>query len=247
MSVVFDATTGHLQLDPEAFIGLVDYATEPEGVCDELVARLHRAGVVSGGRPHPLLRNALAAVTSSFGSLQVLLVSTPGSVTLHQCWVAFVSAVLSDVGDGTYEFAAVSTDFLPTEIARRTGLAPRPRLEQAEAVVDESLLDALSAGSARTRVDGGVALAEALAAWPAAATAVRAGRWSLAVADVAFPTPSGTVVRRLAWIDTEAGLLRVEADDRGPVLVPTTSTALWGAVVALLPTDAETGSLPRSA
>ncbi|WP_343989677.1 hypothetical protein, partial [Terrabacter terrae] len=154
MSVDFDATTGHLQLDPEAFIGLVDYATEPEGVCDELVARLHRAGVVSDGRPHLLLRNALAAVTSSLGSLQVL-VSTPGEVTLHQCWVAFVSALLSDLGDGTYEFAAVSTDFLPTAIARRTGLAPRPRLEQAKAVVDESLLDALSAGSDRTRVAGG--------------------------------------------------------------------------------------------
>ncbi|WP_374971422.1 hypothetical protein [Terrabacter sp. BE26] len=246
MSVVFDATTGHLQLDPEAFIGLVDYATEPEGVCDGVVARLHRAGAVSDGRPHPRLRNALAAVTSSLGSLQVL-VSTPGSVTLHQCWVAFVSALLSDLGDGTYQFAAVSTDFLPTEVAQRTGLGPRPRLEPSGVSVDESLLDALSAGSGRTRVAGGVALAEALAPWPAAATAIRAGRWSLAVADVAFPTASGTVVRRLAWIDTEAGLLRVEADDRGPVLVPTTATALWGAVVALLPTDAETGVLPRSA
>ena len=99
MSVVFDATTGHLRLDPEAFIGLLDYATEPEGVCDEVVARLHRAGAVSDGRPHPLLRNALAAVTSSLGSLQVLvstltrrlnrLTEPPVSVTLDHDLVCF--------------------------------------------------------------------------------------------------------------------------------------------------------------
>lgn len=246
MSVEFDAATGDLRLDAEAFIGLVEYAGEPEAVCDEVVARLHRAGAVSHGLPHPLLRNGLAAVTSSLGSLQVLC-SAPRGVTLHQAWVAFVSAVLTDLRDGTYDFAAVSTDFLPTQIARLTGLAPRPRLDVAEAAVDEALLDALSADQAHTRVAGSLTLADTLAPWPAAAAAVRAGRWHLAVVDVAFAAPTGTVVRRLAWVDTDAGVLRVEADDRGPVLVPTTSTALWEAVVALLLTDAETASLPRSA
>lgn len=246
MSVAFDATTGHLQLDPEAFVGLVDYASDPGSVDHDVVARLREAGAVVDGAPHPRLQGALAAVTSSVGSLQVLR-SDAVDVSLHQTWVAFVSAMLTDLGDGTYDFAAVSTDFLPTEVARFTGLAPRPRLEPAEVVVDESLLDALSAGSARTRGAGSAVLADTLAPWPSAAAAVRAGRWGLAVVDVAFPTAAGTVVRRLAWVDTEAGMLRVEADDRGPVLVPTTSTALWEAVVALLPTDAETGVLPRSA
>lgn len=246
MSVAFDPTTGHLRLDPEAFVGLVDYATDPGCVGDEVVSRLREAGAVLDGAPHPVLQGALAAVTSSHGSLQVLR-SDSTHVSLHQTWVAFVSAMLSDLGDGTYDFSAVSTDFLPSEVARFTGLAPRPRLEVAEAQVDEALLDALSAASGHTRVAGSVVLADALAPWPAAAAAARAGRWCLAVVDVAFHTGEGTVVRRLAWVDTEAGMLRVEADDRGPVLVPTTSTALWEAVVALLPTDAETGALPRSA
>ncbi|MEW1951859.1 hypothetical protein [Terrabacter sp. NPDC080008] len=246
MSVVFDATTGHLQLDPEAFVGLVDYAGDPGSVGDEVLARLRSAGAVVGGAPHPRLQGALAAVANSLGSLQVLRSDTV-EVSLHQSWVAFVSAMLTDLGDGTYAFAAVGTDFLPAEVARFTGLSPRPLLADAEAVVDESLLDALSAGAAPTRAAGSATLADALAPWPAAAAAVRAGRWSLAVVDVAFPAPTGTVVRRLAWVDTEAGLLRVEVDDRGPVLVPTTSTALWEAVVALLPTDAETGLLPRTA
>ena len=246
MSVAFDATTGHLRLDPEAFVGLVDYATDPECVGDGVVARLREAGAVLEDGPHPLLQGALAAVTSSHGSLQVLR-SDATHVSLHQTWVAFVSAMLTDLGDGTYDFAAVGTDFLPAEVARFTGLAPRPRLEAAEAVVDEALLDALSAASPATRVAGSAVLADALAPWPAAAAAVRAGRWSLAVVDVAFHTPEGTVVRRLAWVDTQAGMLRVEADDRGPVLVPATPTALWEAIVSLLPTEVETEALPCSA
>lgn len=246
MSVTFDATTGHLRLDADAFIGLVEYATDPDSACDDVVARLSDAGAVVGGAPHPVLRNALAAVTCSLGSLQVL-VTGPRGVLLHQAWVAFVSAMLTDQADGTYDFAAVSTDFVPTAIARQTRLRARPVLAPGSVAVDEALLDDLASNASSARDDGSEALARLLVPWPDAEAAVRAGRWRLSVVDIAFPARGQTVVRRLAWVDAEAGLLRVEADEQGPCLVPTTSTALWRAVVGILPTDTDLGSVPRSA
>lgn len=69
----------------------------------------------------------------------------------------------------------------------------------------------------------------------------------LSVVDIAFQARQRTVVRRLAWVDVDAGLLRVEADEHGPTLVPTTSTALWRAIVSILPTDAETDTEAQSA
>lgn len=241
MSVTFDAATTRLQLDADAFITLVEYATDPEGACEEVVERLSEAGAVADGAPHPVLRNALAAVTTSLGSLQVL-VTGPDGVRLHQAWVAFVSAMLTDLADGTYDFAAVSTEFVPTTIARLTGLQWRPRLEAATAVVDESLLDDLASNSTVARSAGSEALADLLAPWPHACAAVRGGRWTLSVVDIAFQARERTVVRRLAWLDVHAGLLRVEADEHGPTLVPTTSTDLWRAIVSILPADAEAQS-----
>jgi hypothetical protein len=241
MSVTFDATTSTLRLDADAFITLVEYATDPDGACEDVVERLSDAGAVIDGSPHPVLRNALAAVTTSLGSLQVL-VTGPDGVRLHQAWVAFVSALLTDLADGTYDFAAVSTEFVPTCIARLTGLQARPRLDPASAVVDERLLDDLASNSPEARAAGSEALADLLAPWPQACAAVRAGRWQLSVVDIAFQARDRTVVRRLAWVDVDAGLLRVEADEHGPTLVPVTSTAVWRAIVSILPTDAETGS-----
>jgi len=176
-----------------------------------------------------------------------VLVTGPDGVRLHQAWVAFVSAMLTDLADGTYDFAAVSTEFVPTTIGRLTGLQARPRLDPASAVVDESLLDDLASNSEAARAAGSEALADLLAPWPPAAAAVRAGLWQLSVVDIAFPARDRTIVRRLAWVDVDAGLLRVEADEHGPTLVPTTSTAVWRAIVSILPTDAETGPAAQSA
>src|SRR4051794_24209554 len=234
MSVTFDAASAELRLDADAFITLVEYATDPDNACEDGVDRLLRAGAITAGAPHPVLRNGLAAVTGSLGSLQVL-VTCPDGVRLHQAWVARVSAVLTDLTDGTYDFAAVNTEFVPTSIAHLTGLQARPSLVETSAVLDELLLDDLASNSARARTDGGEALADLLAPWPAAVDAVRAGGWRLCVVDIAFPARHRTVVRRLAWVDTDAGGLRVEADDHGPGLVPTSSTALWRARGAVPP------------
>ncbi|MFM6851089.1 MAG: hypothetical protein ACKOVB_18520 [Terrabacter sp.] len=236
MSVEFDSSSGTLRLDAEAFITLAELSSQAVDSCDSTTARLVDAGAVLDGLPHPLLRQALAAVAGSVASLQVL-VAGPEDVRLHHGWLSGDAALLTDLGDGTYDFACVSTEFVPEAIARLTGVGPRPRLGADSVVVDEAVLDDLASSSSRARAAGVDSLAGLLAPWPDAAAAVRAGGWHLALVDVAFVDEGRTVARRLAWLDTEAGMLRVEADDHGPVLVPVAGTQLWRAVVAVLPDD----------
>ena len=241
MSVMFDATTAGLRLDAEAFITLAEYAGDPAGACDRTLRDLAEVGAVVDGGPHPALRGALAAVTSSLASLQVL-VSDPDGVVLHQGWLARVSAMLTDVGDGTYDFASVGTEFVPTTVARLTGLGPRPRLAAGAVVVEEVVLDGLVDNAASLRAAAAEALADLLPAWPAVSSAVRSGGWRTSCVDIAFPVRDRTVARRLAWVDTDSGVLRVEVDEHGPVLVPTSPTDLWRALISILPADLGTDS-----
>jgi hypothetical protein len=242
MSVMFDATTAGLRLDAESFITLAEYATDPAGACDRTLRDLADVGAVVDGAPHPALRGALAAVTNSLASLQVL-VTEPEGVALHQGWLARVSAMLTDLGDGTYDFESVGTEFVPTTIARLAGLGPRPRLAAGSVSVDEEVLDGLVSNFVTRRAATGEALADLLTPWPAVSAAARMGGWRTACVDIAFPVRDRTVARRLAWVDTDAGMLRVEADDHGPVLVPTTPTELWRALVSILPADLDTDSM----
>ncbi|NUR80814.1 MAG: hypothetical protein HOQ21_10260 [Dermatophilaceae bacterium] len=246
MSVDFDAANGTLRLDAEAFITLAELSSEAVDPCDTTFARLVDAGAVLDGVPHPLLRPGLAAVAGSLASLQVL-VAGPRDVRLHHGWLSGDAALLTDLGDGTYDFASVSVESVPESIARVTHVGPRPRLAAGSAVIDESVLDDLASGSTRARASGVEALADLLAPWPGAAAVVHAGGWRLALVDVAFVDEGRTVARRLAWLDTDAGMLRVEADDHGPVLVPVGTTELWRAVVAVLPGDLDAGPVARSA
>jgi hypothetical protein len=246
MSVDFDPASGTLRLDAEAFITLAELSSDAVDSCDTTLARLVDAGAVLDGRPHPTLRQGLAAVAGSVASVQVL-VAAPEDVRLHHGWLSDDAALLSDHGDGTYDFAAVDTEFVPESIARATRIGPRPRLGEGSAVVDEGVLDDLASSSSAARESGVEALAGLLAPWPAAVAAVRAGGWHLALVDVAFVDRGRTVARRLAWVDTDAGMLRVEADEHGPVLVPVATTELWRAVVAVLPDVLEPGTVARSA
>lgn len=246
MSVEFDPTSGILRLDAEAFITLAELSSDAVDPCDTTLGRLVDAGAVLDGAPHPLLRQAVAAVAGSIASLQVL-VAGPDDVRLHHGYLSDDVALLTDLGDGTYDFAAVGAEFVPESIARITRIAPRPRLSAGSAAVDEAVLDDLASSSSAARAFGVEALAELLTPWPGAAAAVRAGSWHLALVDVTFVDDSRTVARRLAWFDTDAGLLRVEADEHGPVLVPVATTELWRAVVAVLPDDLDPRAVARSA
>jgi hypothetical protein len=246
MSVSFDPDHEALRLDADAFVSLAEYASDPAGACEELVDDFVRAGVVADGRPHPILREALAAVTSARCSLQVL-VSAPGGVWLHHGWLAARCAMLTDLGDGTYDFAAVGTEFAPTSIARLTVLRARPRLDAATAPIDEALLDDLASSSAGGRAAAADRLARLLTPWPEARAAVRSGGWHLAVVDVTHPAGGRTVASRLAWVGTDAGTLRVEVDGDELVLVPASTTDIWRSVVAILPLAPAPDALGRSA
>ena len=252
MSVSFDPTRAALRLDAEAFITLTELSSVTVDDCDTTLGTLVEAGVVTDGVPHPVLRPGLAAVSDSTASLQVL-VAGPEDVRLHHGWLSRESALLTDLGDGTYDFAAVTAEFVPESIARLTRLVPRPRLATDTAdlaetvVVDEAVLDDLASNSVRARTAGGEALADLLMPWPAVAAAVRTGTWRLSLVDVTFADGGRTIARRLAWVDTDAGTLRVEVDEHGPVLVPATTTELWRAVVAILSGPVEPRTVARSA
>ncbi|MGO4597015.1 hypothetical protein [Terrabacter sp. 2RAF25] len=246
MSVEFDPTSGTLRLDAEAFITLAELSSDTVDPCDTTLGRLVDAGAVLDGVPHPLLRQAVAAVAGSVASLQVL-VAGPVDVRLHHGYLSDDVALLTDLGDGTYDFAAVGAEFVPESIARITRIGPRPRLSAGSAAVDEAVLDDLASSSSAARASGVDALAELLTPWPGATEAVRAGAWHLALVDVTFVDGGRTVARRLAWFDTDAGLLRVQADEHGPVLVPVATTELWRAVVAVLPDYLDPGTVARSA
>jgi hypothetical protein len=246
MSVDFDPANATLRLDAETFITLAELPSDAVDACDTSLGKLVDAGAVQDGVPHPALRLGLAAVSGSVASLQVL-VAGRDDVRLHHGWLSGESALLTDLADGTYDFAAVGGEFVPESIARLTHLRPCSRLAAGSAAVDEDVLDDLASNTDEARAAGAESLADLLAPWPAASAAVRDGAWHLSVVDVTFADRGRTVARRLAWVHTAAGTLRVEADEHGPVFVPATTTELWRALVSVLPADLDAGSVARSA
>jgi hypothetical protein len=136
---------GRLRLDAESFIALAEHLSNPRPGGDPAACALANAGVLVDGQPHASLRAGLAAVANPLASLQVL-VTGQGGVQLHQGWLSILSAVLADVGDGTFDFIGLGTEFVPTAVARMTRLRFRPSVEDAVSRVDESVLDDLSAG-----------------------------------------------------------------------------------------------------
>lgn len=237
MSVTFDPVTGHLRLDAEAFDVLVEHAERPaqqptrppaggRSTPGDALARLVAGGVLVDGRPHPRLRETLTGVTSSRGSVQVVVGDDEG-VRLHHAWLgATAVAVLTDRGDHTFDLGPSHATELPGTLAAWVTLAPRPELAAATVTVPDVLLEELASHRRGLRRAAARALADALGPWPAARGRVHSGRWRLATVDVALATGEQTLAQHLAWLDTGAGLLRAEAVERDVRLTPTTSTEL---------------------
>lgn len=219
MNPVFAADSGRVRLDPTTFEALCRVADPPS-----------RSAA------------ALAAVQQPIASLQLLITGSAG-YQLHQGWLSVVSAVLADVGDGSYDFAAIGTEFVPTLVARMTRLGLRPHLEPATVAVTEAVLDGLVSHETGPRAEAAQALVAATAStWPAWAAAAQAGDWRFWVADVTWPAPAGEAAsdeagRRLAVLDTGAGLVRVDGDESGPRLVAVTPTEVWRLLSGILPAD----------
>lgn len=181
MNPVFDVASGRVRLDPTTFEALCRQADPPSGPGGALasdsvaLAALQRSGALVDGAVHEALRPALAAVTRSIASLQLVVTGSAG-YQLHQGWLSVVSAVLADVGDGSYDFAALGTEFVPTLMARMTRLGLRPHLEPASVAVTEAVLDGLASHEADPRAEAAQAIVALTASvWPTWA-AIRAGR-----------------------------------------------------------------------
>jgi len=250
VTIQFDPTVGRVRLDPRAFEALVDLEASADR---SAAADLSAAGVLVDGRPHRVLAPGLAAVTRPLARLEAVVSSRQG-LLVHQGWMSVLSAVLADVGDGTYDFVGVATEFVPTTIARLVRLRPRPRLGTGTVPVTADLLDALIDPDDDRRARAADDLASVMApSWDEPAELVRAGAWCFWTAEVSWAPPgrpvrsdADLVSRRFCMLDTAAGILGLESSaststgDR-LTLVPTTPTDIWFLLSSILPSDADLG------
>ncbi|WP_076261216.1 hypothetical protein [Intrasporangium flavum] len=240
----FDASTARLRADADTFFALVDHV----GRSGDAVAEVPFAasGVAVEGRAHPSVRAGLGTVEEPCARLEVE-VATPEGTRLHEGWLDRVSALLLDRGDGTHDFLEVDAEFLAVTLVRLTDLQSRPRLEGRGGRVHADVLDALLSCDPLTREDAAEELAGAASAWPVVAASLRTGRWQVCGIDVAQAVGPTTVTRRVAWLDTPAGVLRIDADAEGQFLAGASAGQVWRSIVGALPTDVGLGLLPRIA
>jgi EspG family len=240
--VRFDPETATLQLDRETFAALIAHAAEPTGNASP-PAELQAVGVLHDGRYHPALEQGLDAVLNPVCRLQVRGADPHGREDHCDGWVAASAAgFLLPVQGELWEFVVVHPSFVPERLARIVGLGPRPRAPTARPVeLGTELLDQLTASDPGRRAD---ALQRVLSSGPedaqAIARALASGfrsRWEVVVRWL--PAPGSTGQRAMHVIDTETTLWAVEPAGIGPVVWPTTPTAVWRLLVTLLPRDEE--------
>lgn len=242
----FDATTARLRADVPSVLALVDlHLGDSTGLDADQHESLAGAGILVDGRLHRGLRAGLEAVADPYARLEVV-TSTQTSIRLHHGWVDRTSALLVDQGDDGAELVEVDIAFLPATIAHLTMLQPRPRLGGGGGHVDLDTLDALMSPADPRTPASEAALAGAAASWPEVAACLRNGTWRLSAVDVADSRGGSTATDQVIWVDTPAGVLRVDDEPAGPVLTGTTTGSIWQALVRALPADpapaARTGS-----
>lgn len=208
MTVTFDPERGRLLLDSAAFDDLVAWASG--GRPTAAAAELADAGVIVGGRPHPTLEPALAAVTEPVCRLSLVV----GGAEPIPGWVTPGAAtMLLPLPDGVLDLVTVPPPFLPAALARIVKLGPRRRTDADPRQLTTAELDELLAtdGHVRWTVE---------CEWSTAS-----GRADQRRVDVVDHLPRGL------WLlePTEGRLL----------LWPTTPTAVWRSLTRLLPGDEE--------
>lgn len=162
-------------------------------------------------------------------------VGTAASIQLHHGWIGHPGALVVDLGDQGADLVEVDLAFLPAAVARLTRLRQRPRLAGRGGRVDRSVLDVLVGPIRPGRQGSAAALAAAAAPWPDVAACLESGAWRLCAVDVADSRTGSTETAQVSWLDTPAGVLRVDDDPAGPVLAGTSAEAVWQAVLEALP------------
>lgn len=217
-TVEFQPETGHLRLDRETFDQIARWYAGPPGPERGAAAPapLSAAGAVDpGGELAAPIELALRAVVGAICRLTIE-IRRPGEPTAAveqgSGWVnGDAATLLLPLPDGRYELGMVHPSFLPAMLLRVLQVGPRPRLGASGPLsVDPAQLDQLTSGNRDWRVR---------ATWR--------------------PARDSAGVRAIRVLDTADGLWLVESDQRGAVLFPTTATAVFRALVGLLPADHE--------
>lgn len=238
-SMCFDPQSGRLFLSSATFLALAAVATGrqvPPARLDELSG----SGILVDGALHRAATGAVRAVTSPSAQLSIAVMEERACL-VHQGWLGEVNAVLEDLDEDHYELLTVHPESMPATLARLARLSRRPTLADGEVPVSEDLLDALTASDPGVRRRTSATLAGAAPpAWATWAQQVWAGASRFVVVDVFWSDPTGQLIdRRIAFVDTEAGLTLVDASGPDLRLVPTTPRDVWTLMCGLLPHPSE--------
>lgn len=232
-------TTGRLFVDEAGVATLRDWLEDGDAAAGE---RLTGIGMLTAGALHPALEPVAEALTEPFCHL-IVSVAGAGGVAVHRAWAApGVLVVFAQLRDDEYEVLTSPPEFTTAGIARLIRLGVRPRLAPDTCGLDIEALGGLFGVEAGMRAGAARHLADAApASWDAWATELRNELWRAWRLDVLWVGPDGSQVgRQLTAVDTNGGIAEAGwSVSTGARLVPTTPTALWGKLVAILPTDDE--------
>lgn len=239
--VLFDPGTGRLRLPPKRFTALLEHPTSDAAAPEDLTA----AGVLGDAGPHPLLIPGLTAARNPVCRLFLHAAGSAG-VHLHHGWVdADAAAFLLHVREDLVEFVTVGPTFTPAALIRVLRLAPRPPLSLDAFSTHTDLVEGLFAESSHDRDEALTAIRAAAAGvgregWEAA---VQDGTWRACRVAVSWTGPDGEPAGRdVTVLDTPVGMLRVDRAAPPGVSAlwsPSSMTAVWRSLTALLPGDEE--------
>jgi hypothetical protein len=212
----FDPERGRLLIGEDAMRVLVAHAADPIAVAagdavSELAA-LQAAGVISGGRAHPALAGAVAAIVRP--ELCTLELSHSGKAM--QGWVSYDAAALllpeASGDDGRRALLAVHPTVLPVALAELVELGPRPVADGAAPVV--YLPDAIDDVHRRWRLEAAWRLEDGAAGGDGLEVLDTAsGLWMLTTGDEGGPPIAWPVTPTLIWRHIVRIVMRRAADD----------------------------------
>jgi hypothetical protein len=234
-AVRFDAASGRLRLDQAAFDRLVGLARGDDGAGPDAAA-LRDAGVVRDDGLHPLVADALRAVTEPVCRLRLALTDGGGRLKAGDGWLrADGAALLLDLPDeGLRDLVTLPADLLPAAIARVVRLGPRPTPEPEPLPVGSDLVAGLLAADPDERRRASDALAGVVR--------LNAGQWRTWRAQMTWHDPRvGLTGRAVQVVDAGPGLFLAASDGEQGTLWPTTPTAVWRILIRLLPDNDEVG------
>ena len=216
-AVEFDPERGRLLIGEEALRVLVAHTADPvavavEGAVDELAA-LQAAGVISGGRAHPAVSEALAAIVRP--DLSTLELSSSGRSM--RGWASYGAAALllpeREGDDGRRQLLAVHPTVLPATLAELVDLGPRPVPAAAEPIV--YVPDAIPDVRRRWRLDAAWKLDDGTSGGDGLEVIDTAdGLWMLTTGDEGGRPIAWPVTPTLVWRHIVRIVMRRAADDR---------------------------------